>query len=202
MTAPTDAERTYLRRFVGRMVGDGALAEDLVQETLLKAHRHGDAFAGRARRTTWLAAIALNVVRDHFRKPAEPLVAADPAVVEAIPACDDTERALLEREMGACITGYLMALPERQQAVLALHDMAGLGHAEIAAQLGVAEGNARVLLSRARAALRASLAANCRLAFGTDAIPCARHDAAPTSSAPTSSVGAAPSRSAPGIGGR
>jgi RNA polymerase sigma-70 factor (ECF subfamily) len=46
-------------------------------------------------------------------------------------------------------------------------------HAEIAEVLGVREENARVLLHRARIALRARLRQNCQLSFGRDAIPCA-----------------------------
>ena len=61
-------ERENLRKFVSRLVGNDTLADDIVQETLLRAHRARAGFEGRANRQTWLAAIALNVTRDHFRR--------------------------------------------------------------------------------------------------------------------------------------
>ena len=63
-------ERANLQRFAIRMVGDGALADDIVQETLLRAHRSRSSFQGRAKLGTWFAAIAVNVARDHFRRQA------------------------------------------------------------------------------------------------------------------------------------
>lgn len=74
--------------------------------------------------------------------------------------------------MGACITAHLMALPDRLREVLALHDIEGASHGEIAAALGIGDGHARVLLHRARAALRARLREHCYLSFSGDPIPC------------------------------
>lgn len=163
-----------LRRFVRRLVARPDLAEDIVQETLLRACTAGAAFAGRSQPATWLAAIALNVLRDHYRKPAtRNEVEADDTALAALPAPEeDPVLALMMQEMGACIVGYLMELPERQREVLALHDMAGASHGEIAAALGIAEGHARVVLHRARAALRELLSRHCRLDFKGDAVPC------------------------------
>lgn len=167
-------ERANLRRFVIRLVGDGTLADDIVQEALLRAHRASAGFSERANRRTWLAVIALNVTRDHFRRASTRLegAVADVGTLAGAPSTGDAEHTLMEHEMGACITAHLMALPERQREVLALHDMEGADHAEVAAVLGISEGNARVLLHRARAALRTRLSEHCRLSFGSDAIPC------------------------------
>lgn len=73
--------------------------------------------------------------------------------------------------MGNCISGYLFQLPERQREVVALHDMGGLDHQEIGRLLGISEANARVVLHRGRAALRAMLEEHCVLSFG-DSVPC------------------------------
>ena len=167
-------ERANLRRFVIRLVGNDTLADDIVQEALLRAHRANAGFSGRANRQTWLAAIALNVTRDHFRRASTRLegAVADEEALARMPSGEDTEHTLMEHEMGVCITAHLMALPDRQREVLALHDIEGADHAEVAAALGIGEGSARVLLHRARAALRARLREHCHLSFGGDAIPC------------------------------
>ncbi|MBC7951587.1 MAG: RNA polymerase sigma factor [Rhodospirillaceae bacterium] len=168
------AHRTELSRFVVRLVGNAALAEDIVQETLLRAVKSPAAFAGRSQPGSWLSAIALNVLRDHYRRPStRNEVEADELAMAEVP--DDDEgvvMALMKDEMGACITAHLVALPDRQREVLVLHDMGGASHSEVAEALGISEGNARVLLHRARAALRERLGSHCQLDLGRDAVPC------------------------------
>lgn len=172
------AHRAGLQTFVLRLVGDVHLAEDIVQETLLRALTTASGFAGRSQPATWLSAIALNVLRDHFRRPAA-RAEVDDAVLAELPADQpDAVLTLMKGEMGACIARQLMALPERQREVLALHDMAGASHAEIAEALGIAEGHARVLLHRGRAALRQRLGDNCVLDFRCQDAPCLPREAA------------------------
>ena len=164
--------RDALVHFIRRMVGDGTLAEDLAQETLLRADRSRASFRGQASLRTWLFAIALNACRDHFRADAKNTGRnVDLSAAERLPANVDLEQALAQTEMGACISAYLFQLPERQREVVALHDMGGLDHEEISRVLGITEPNARVLLHRGRAALRVLLEKHCNLAFD-DAVPC------------------------------
>ncbi|HEY0836267.1 MAG TPA: RNA polymerase sigma factor, partial [Azospirillum sp.] len=159
------AHRADLYRFVRSVVGNADLAEDIVQETLLRAMTAAAAFVGRSKPSTWLSSIALNVLRDHYRRPATRAeVETGTDVLEAVPDDgDDIVLTLMRDEMGACIADHLLALPDRQREVLTLHDIGGASHAEVAATLGIAEGNARVLLHRARAALRERLGRHCRL---------------------------------------
>lgn len=169
------ALRAGLRRFVLRIVGNEALAEDIVQETLLRAITAAAGFSGRSRPATWLSAIALNVLRDHYRRPATRTeTEADAAALAELPAEEDGDfvLSLMRQEMGICIVEHLMALPERQREALALHDMGEASHAEVAEILGIEEGNARVLLHRARATLRERLRTHCQLDLGRDAVPC------------------------------
>ncbi|HYH38431.1 MAG TPA: RNA polymerase sigma factor [Azospirillum sp.] len=174
LPAATDlaAHRADLRRFVLRVVGNPDLAEDIVQETLLRAMTSPAGFAGRSQPLTWLSAIALNALRDHYRRRSTREVVADEAALEELPSDDDIVLALMQDEMGACIADHLTALPDRQREVLTLHDIGGASHAEVAEALGIREGNARVLLHRARAALRERLGRHCRIDLGRDAVPC------------------------------
>jgi RNA polymerase sigma-70 factor (ECF subfamily) len=164
--------------FVLRHVGDRALADDLTQETFLRAQRSIRTYRGEASRRSWLFTIALNVVRDQFRalRRAPDSTSLDSAAPQASPDCGG-ERAVLESEMASCIGEYLLKLPRIQHDVVALHDMAELTHAEIAATLGVSVANSRVLLHRGHAALREMLEQNCHLSFDGDAIPCERKPA-------------------------
>ncbi|MDH3214119.1 MAG: RNA polymerase sigma factor [Myxococcales bacterium] len=169
------AHRPALRRFVLRHVGDEALAEDLTQETFLRVERSRSGYRGESSERSWLCAIALNVIRDHYRAAGR---APDPTSVaemlEGVSPDEGGEHALLESEMAACIGEFLVQLPHPHHDVLALHDMAGLTHSEIASALGLSVANSRVLLHRARAALREILKRNCVLSLDGEAVPCER----------------------------
>ncbi len=156
-----------------RLVKDQSLAEDLLQETLLRAARAAQSLRGEASLATWLTAIALNVARDHFRaaKRLPRYVPLDWA--EDLPAPNLPETDILQAEMSGCILSHVARLPERQREAVLLHHFAGLGHSEIAALRGISEGNARVILHRGVAALRTSLDRECVLDFD-DCLPCQR----------------------------
>lgn len=165
-------ERETVRAFILKLVGNPALADDLVQEALLRAHRSTGEFKGDASRKSWLHVIALNVVRDHFRATARrPQLVSDPEALLMLRDDTSLEDELLHQEMASCIRQYVLRLPERQRDVVALHDIAGLTHGEVSAALGISEGNSRILLHRGRAALRLLLEENCLLCFD-DEVPC------------------------------
>lgn len=174
--SPAGSDSEAIRRFVRRLVGDEALAEDLTQETFLRAQRVTASYHDAANRRGWLFATALNLVRDHFRAAARrPATISDEEVLQALSAeTGDAEQQVLQKEMSACIGEFLARLPPRQYEVVSLHDKAELNHAEIANVLGISESNSRVLLHRGRAALRQMLEENCILSFDCDALPCER----------------------------
>ncbi|WP_158240460.1 RNA polymerase sigma factor [Telmatospirillum siberiense] len=167
------AHRKTVRGVLIRLVKDEDLADDLVQEALLRASRAADGMRLEASPATWLTAIALNVARDHFRavKRMPPLTSLDQAT--DIPVPHHPEGDILQAEMSGCILRHVARLPERQRDAVLLHNFAGCNHQEIAVALGVSEGNARIILHRGLAALRVSLSAECMLDFGAD-IPCER----------------------------
>jgi RNA polymerase sigma-70 factor (ECF subfamily) len=169
--------RPLVRAFVLRHVGDEALAEDLTQETFLRVERSSSGHRGEASERSWLCAIALNLIRDHYRAAGRvPDTTSAPQALDGVDSGEDGEHALLESEMAACVGEFLLELPRPQHDVLALHDMAGLTHPEIAAAVGLSVANSRVLLHRGRAALRAILERNCTLSFDGDSIPCERKE--------------------------
>lgn len=167
--------REALRGFVLRLVGDEVLAEDLTQETFLRAGRTASPCRKTAAEQAWLYRIALNLVRDHFRSQARaPILVPDDSSLAQRPSEEDVEQGVLQTEMSDCVLEYLYTLPSPQQEILILHDMIGLTHSEISRVLHISEANARVLLYRARAMFRSVLEQNCILAFHGDPIPCER----------------------------
>lgn len=167
--------RPAVRDFVGRLVRNDALAEDLTQETFIRAQRAESSRRGESSLKTWLIAIALNLVRDHFRAAGRtPETVTDPGTLRGLDSGEDIERDLLEKEMSECIAEHLARLPSPYFDVVAFHDRAGLNHREIARALDITQANSRVLLHRGRAALREILEGSCVLSFDGDDIPCER----------------------------
>lgn len=138
---------------IGRLLGaartltrEQSAAEDLVQETLLRAYRALCRFDGRHPRA-WLLTIMRNAFyKDARRKRPQP---AEVAPVDAdhadLVAFDDA------------LTRALAALPEAQRDVVVLVDVEGLAYAEAAAALGIPVGTVMSRLHRARAGLREQL---------------------------------------------
>jgi RNA polymerase sigma-70 factor, ECF subfamily len=170
------SHRPAVEAFVLRLTGDPNLAEDLTQETMVRAGTKVTGFRGESSTKSWLCAIALNLVRDHYRASARrPETPTDTEALERLAGGgEDGELAHMKAEMSRCIAEHLLMLPEQQYKAVALHDMAGLSHKEIADDLGISIENSRVLLHRGRAAFKDILNENCELTLGHDEVPCDR----------------------------
>lgn len=138
-----------LYRFLLRLTGRSADAEEGLQETWVRACRGLERFAWRSALSTWLAGIAIRWWREECRRRGrgEDAGEAEPPVVE--PVAGEIDRLDLERALGDLALGY-------REAIL-LHDVYGHTHGEIAGMLDVDEGTSKSQLSRARRALRALL---------------------------------------------
>lgn len=139
----------YLRGFVG----DPEQAQDLVQETFLRAYRSIGGLDEPALLRSWLYRIAHNQACSLLRR--RRLVNWLPLVGHhaSAPAPD---RNAIET---ARVEEALAQLPIDQRAPLLLHIVAGFSYAEIAVMLGASEGAVRMRISRGRAAFRAAYGA-------------------------------------------
>ncbi|MEZ4474044.1 MAG: RNA polymerase sigma factor [bacterium] len=148
-----------VRRCLMRWVGDAELAHDLVQETFLRVHRARDRYHTGAPVGPWVLTIARRLSIDALRRKGrsreritregelpEPLDAGAPAEAP-------TPRWLVD-EVRAAID----ALPESQRVVVSMHKLDGRPLAEVAQELGINEGAARVRAHRGYKRLRESLA--------------------------------------------
>lgn len=151
-----------LLRYLQRYTGDRAIAEDLLQETLIRIARGLPAFAGRASVKTWAFSIASRVAADHFRSPDRRA-----SIVEVDEAAEvpDPDRAIDERivvdEMNACVRQVIDSLPADYRAALVLHDLEGLSAAEVAEISGCTLATAKVRIHRARQRLGEALQREC-----------------------------------------
>jgi RNA polymerase sigma-70 factor, ECF subfamily len=140
----------YVQRLLG---GDRFQAEDIVQETLLRAWRHADALASDDARP-WLFTVARRLVVDGYRRRrARPRAVASENVIDAMPAPDELEGALLAWEVAEA----LRTLSPSHRRVLLEVQYRDRSVAEAAAVLGIPEGTVRSRTYYALRALRLAL---------------------------------------------
>jgi RNA polymerase sigma-70 factor, ECF subfamily len=177
-TRSTEPFRRELIAHCYRMLGSVDEAEDLVQETYLRAWRAHDGFEGRSSLRVWLYRIATNAcltaLQQRSRRalpsglgapsddPAAPSVAAGPEVtwLEPIPdalvtppAEDPAVIAVSRETLRLGLIAFLQYLPPRQRAVLILRDVLDFPAAEVATMLGTSTVAVKSALQRARTRL-------------------------------------------------
>ena len=151
-----DEHAAALWRYALRLTGDQARAEDVVQETLLRAWRHPEV-ADDAERSAraWLFTVARNLIIDE-RRSARYRHESGTADVEAVadrPGPDDVDNALDKLLLGTA----LGQLSEEHRAVVLRAYYQGWSVAQTAADLRIAEGTVKSRLHYAVRALRLSL---------------------------------------------
>ena len=131
---------------------DVALADDLAQETFLKAFKNIRSFRGEAKFSTWLYRIAYNCFREEARRRKE-LVGIDEAVLEAEQDPSTVDPALRQDLMHAL---RLLPLHERTAVVLCCQN--GLSHDEASRVLDIPLGTVKTNVLRGREKLKKTLA--------------------------------------------
>lgn len=151
-----------LQRYLERMVGNRATADDLLQETLLRIARGLPGFEGRSSVKTWAFTIATRVATDHFRRPETRARIVDVEKTPEIPDSElDVEDRIVIDEMNSCVREVIDSLPEDYRAALVLHDLQGLTAAATAEASGCSVATAKIRIHRARARLKKALGAEC-----------------------------------------
>lgn len=160
-------DRIY--RYVVTLVRDPAEAEDLTQETLLRAYLNYASLRDTASLTSWLYRIATHVCFDRLRQRARraPLQAEVDLDTLDVPEAEAPSLLQLveQREMSACVQRYLDGLSDAYRAVILLHDLHSMTGPEIATALGVSLPTVKIRLHRARRKLRGALEAGCEFSY-------------------------------------
>jgi RNA polymerase sigma-70 factor (ECF subfamily) len=155
-----DLYRQHASRIYGlacRMTGSATDGEDLLQEVFLLVHRKLGSFKGDSSLGTWIYRLATNCCLDFLRSRQHRQQRTTETLDDVLPVRAagpqpfridrlDLERAILQ-------------LPAGYRAAFVLHDVEGFDHAEVAAQLGIAEGTSKSQVHKARLKIRALLAA-------------------------------------------
>ncbi len=163
IVAKVDEELTpMLLRYLQRLAGDRATAEDLLQETLLRVTKGAEGFDGRSSVKTWVFAIATRVAADYLRNPGRraQIVDVDEADDRQTLA-DSADEQLISGEMNACIREVIGSLPEDYRSALVLHEFEEMSAAQIAEVLECSLATAKIRIHRGRARLREALRQGC-----------------------------------------
>jgi RNA polymerase sigma-70 factor (ECF subfamily) len=152
-----------LLRYLQRTVGERGLAEDLLQETLIRMARGLPGFAGRASLKTWAFAIATRAAADHFRDPGSRvrIVEMDEAEHVADISTPADERIVVD-EMNSCVREVIDGLPEAYRAALVLHDLEDFTAGQVAGICNCSVATAKIRIHRARGRLKEALQQQCR----------------------------------------
>lgn len=150
-------------RFAQSLTRDESAAEDLVQETYLRAWRHWGTFTRGREARAWLFTIARNAWHKQAPRNAR-LVPVEDAALQALhdaeyplAASDSVVQALTHTDIGPAIRAAIDALPEAFRDVVELVELQELSYHEAAEVLDIPVGTVRSRLFRARRLLQASL---------------------------------------------
>ena len=161
MTGVEDSILKNLQTFIGfarKRVGDAHLAEDVVQESLVKALAADRKPAGEEDTVAWFYRILRRSIIDLYRRNdarSRALDRLEKEMPEAPTAAD-------ERLLCQCFKRLLPSVPEQYRALLQQIDLEGKDLADVAETLRITKNNLTVRLHRARKHLREMLSKNCR----------------------------------------
>ena len=151
-----------LYRVALRLTGNAADAEDLVQETMLRAYRSWDTFTLGTNAKGWLLTILRNLfINEYRRKRRHPetvdLDTIEPFAVFPEVQDEDPQGAFFDRIVDDQVLRAIDQLPEAFRETLVLSDVEGMSYQEIAGILEIPVGTVKSRLFRARHLLQAKL---------------------------------------------
>lgn len=160
--------KNKVHNYICRTIGPGPEAEDLTQETFVRAYVNINSFQSRASLNTWLFRIATNICIDFLRKNKkistmtislhrEDTETEDDVDMELADSRYDPQNVVLNQELGARLDQALRSLPEKLRTVVLLHDIEGLPYEEITQIVDCPLGTVKSRLYNARVTLRKKL---------------------------------------------
>lgn len=156
-----DQHRDYLYAYALRRVGDGGLAEDLVQDTFVAALGAVEGFRAESSARTWLTGILKHRIADSYRAPERAVdsLEANEEQAPEIPSPDADPALGFERaRLWEKLEGQLARLPERAARAFVLTELEGRDAAEVSRILGVTPNNLWGMVRRARKRLKETMA--------------------------------------------
>ena len=154
--------RDRLMSFVYRFVNDEVVAEDIVQDTLVKLYTHKDYYRNIAKFSTWLYTIAGNLAKTELRKKKRRKVTNLSEMGRDdweydIPSDEDTAKTVHGQFVGEQIHKAIQSLPDHFREVIILRDIQELSYEEVSNIVEVPLGTVKSRINRARLQLQEML---------------------------------------------
>ena len=165
-----DEFRPRIFHYLSGMVGKD-IAEDLTQVVFEKISRGLTNFRGESSLATWIYRIATNAALDHNRSASARKMIISLDTIDDNCGCNilidekppDADRAIMRREMNACIYRIIKRMPENERAALILSEFEGMKNREIADILDISLDAVKIRLHRARTRLRKDIVTECNI---------------------------------------
>jgi RNA polymerase sigma-70 factor (ECF subfamily) len=156
--------RDGLLGFIERRVRSREIAEDILQEVMLRIHRQADGIERAEAVGAWAHAITRNAIADHYRSAQVRREVATGREIDPERAGEPEAEAPDARgELAACVAPLLTRLPPNYREALVLTELEGLTQAEAALRLEISLSGAKARVQRGRAQLKELLLDCCHV---------------------------------------
>lgn len=147
-------EQEPLRRFLlGLCSGNQSLADDIAQDSLVRAYVASGSFLGLSKFSTWLFRIAYNCFIDHYRKATVDTVSDESLEAQSVLSDDATDDSFRYQQLYMALD----RIPEKERAAIVLHYFEDRDIKEIASIMQIPTGTVKYLLSVGRNHLKEHL---------------------------------------------
>lgn len=153
-----------LLAFIERRVPDRDSAEDILQEVMLRIHRHAGELEDSAAVGAWIHQIARNAIADHYRRAV--VRRERPSGVEFVGSgatASEPSTGEPRTELAACLRPLVERLAPPYREAITLTELEGLTQSAAAAQLGISTSGMKSRVQRARGQLRDLLVGCCEI---------------------------------------
>lgn len=150
-----------LRRYLAHRIGAPHLAEDLLQDTFVKAMHQGERFCRLDNPRAWLFQVARNTLIDHHRLHHETV-----ELPEELPESKDSVEPI--DELGACVVRVLAELSIEDSDIIQQCDLQGVKQQDYALMHGLSLAAVKSRLLRARQRMRNTMSKKCQVSFDED----------------------------------
>lgn len=156
--AVVSAHHAEIYRYLQRVIGRTGEAEDVSQETFLRAYRAYGSLPGDANVRAWLFSIATNLAKNYFRSEGRRRQAYGEVRISARePGGPAPEAELVSRETGELVDGIVRRLPFKQRLAFTQRKIHGLDYTAIGRSLGCSAESARAHVFQALRKIRIAL---------------------------------------------
>ena len=153
--------RQQLYFFILKRVNDPHIAEDIVQDVLIKVYANRDSLRDDTKLRPWLYQITRNAITDYYRSAKNSVELPD-----ELPLVEEDDESVSKVLADCCIRPFIEQLPTPYREAILLSELEELTQAEVAQRQGISLSGAKSRVQRGRKMLKAALMQCCQLEFG------------------------------------